>query len=497
MIEVGTMAGTGKTAQAAAPFVHGVPEAVDDGAFRESLTASVRGAVVARGAVPVAVSANKLVSASVAAATGVRAALVSVAIPLRAAAIGETAGSPAKIAVEGSRAQGSAVKVESGDSEVAVPTQVPAVTGRGAVAAVEAAPLAKAIAGADEAAPVSGNKALKVDAGATGKKVAAKSAEAAVSGAAASTGLVSAALETSGSVPVAGVQAIAIAAVPVAAAMAEAQVQAPAGAVAGGGKAAKVGAASGLGKGTGPKKIESAVQGAGKDGPAVAAAVGGPAAGGGAGHGAVKDGAAGTVAQGGVGTAAVAPVSAVAIHAGVVGSAGVKVGASVEAVSTAAGQGAATVPEVKTLAATPNLLEVGIDGGTHGWLRVRAELGQSGEVTASMVAGSASQADTLRRELSAMSTYLAGESVGVSSLVVNAAGAAAGAQDAAMSLGTGAQGSGGDGRAPQGSVGAQGGGTDGGGRGSLEESAGLEFGGAELPAAMYANGSGNWLSVRV
>lgn len=153
--------------------------------------------------------------------------------------------------------------------------------------------------------------------------------------------------------------------------------------------------------------------------------------------------------------------------------------------------------EVKTLAASSNVLEVGIESGTHGWLRVRAELGQTGEVTASMVAASAGQADTLRRELPAISTYLAGESVGVSSLVVNATGAAAGAQDAAMSLGAGTQG-GGDGRAAQGGsvneqAGRQAGNASGSGDGGVE----LEFGGGKLPAAVYANGSGNWLSVRV
>ena len=34
--------------------------------------------------------------------------------------------------------------------------------------------------------------------------------------------------------------------------------------------------------------------------------------------------------------------------------------------------------EVKTLAATPNVLEVGLSDGTHGWLKVRAQVGAGG-----------------------------------------------------------------------------------------------------------------------
>jgi len=74
----------------------------------------------------------------------------------------------------------------------------------------------------------------------------------------------------------------------------------------------------------------------------------------------------------------------------------------------------------QTLVATQNVLEVGITGGAHGWLRIRAELGQTGEVTASLVASNAGAADMLHKQLGALSAFLKSESVGVSSLAVTA-----------------------------------------------------------------------------
>ncbi len=187
------------------------------------------------------------------------------------------------------------------------------------------------------------------------------------------------------------------------------------------------------------------------------------------------------------------------------GAAQTKVSESSAGLQQTAHGGLAQVADVKTLAATPSVLEVGIESGTHGWLRVRAEMGQTGEVTASMVAVSAGQADGLRRELPAMGSYLAGESVAVSALVVNAAGKSSEAMDAAMTSGGSAQ--------QGGQLGGQRGGED---RASRPES-GNEIGNglwmpgvsesgamlsgmagaASIPAAIYANGSGSWLSVRV
>ena len=154
---------------------------------------------------------------------------------------------------------------------------------------------------------------------------------------------------------------------------------------------------------------------------------------------AVKEGAAPVTSQGGPGIVSVAPMVINQGHPGMAVNGAASSQSAGETVAHRTGSAiAARSDDLKTLAGAPNILEVGIDSGTHGWLRVRAELGQTGEVMASVVAGSAGQAETLRREVPAMSSYLAGESVGVSSLVVNAMEQGAReVQDAAMSYGTG------------------------------------------------------------
>jgi hypothetical protein len=86
----------------------------------------------------------------------------------------------------------------------------------------------------------------------------------------------------------------------------------------------------------------------------------------------------------------------------------------------AAGQAAAPQADTRTLIANPNVLEVGLTGGAHGWVRVRAEVGQTGEVQASLVAANAGAADALHKQLGAISAYLKKEAVSVSSLVVAA-----------------------------------------------------------------------------
>ena len=62
--------------------------------------------------------------------------------------------------------------------------------------------------------------------------------------------------------------------------------------------------------------------------------------------------------------------------------------------------------EIRTLVSTPHVLEVGVAAGAHGWLRVRAELGASGEVAASLQPSSAVQEHALGEELGAISDYL-------------------------------------------------------------------------------------------
>jgi hypothetical protein len=74
----------------------------------------------------------------------------------------------------------------------------------------------------------------------------------------------------------------------------------------------------------------------------------------------------------------------------------------------------------RTLTATPTALEVGIQNGTHGWLRVRAEMADSGVVNASVSAASSTGQEMLHRELPALTAYLQEEKVAVNAIVVHA-----------------------------------------------------------------------------
>ena len=69
------------------------------------------------------------------------------------------------------------------------------------------------------------------------------------------------------------------------------------------------------------------------------------------------------------------------------------------------------------LAATPTSLEVGIANGTHGWLKIRAEM-EDGVVTASLLPGSMATQEMLHRELPSLVAYLQEEKLGVNTLVV-------------------------------------------------------------------------------
>jgi hypothetical protein len=69
------------------------------------------------------------------------------------------------------------------------------------------------------------------------------------------------------------------------------------------------------------------------------------------------------------------------------------------------------------LTATPTLLEVGITNGTHGWLKIRAEM-EGGLVTASLSSSSTAGQDILHRELPSLAAFLQDEKIGVNTLVV-------------------------------------------------------------------------------
>jgi hypothetical protein len=147
------------------------------------------------------------------------------------------------------------------------------------------------------------------------------------------------------------------------------------------------------------------------------------------------------------------------------------------------------------LTATPTALEVGIQNGTHGWLKVRAEMAEAGVVNASVSASSVTGREMLHRELPGLTSFLQSEKVAVNAIVVHpmaaeSRGAASGRED-----GSGGQ--------------MQQGGNDGGGHQkginetaldgvdedvSYESLNGIDDDGAS-PLATYVGG-GSWLSVR-
>ncbi|WP_158791924.1 hypothetical protein [Granulicella sp. L60] len=73
----------------------------------------------------------------------------------------------------------------------------------------------------------------------------------------------------------------------------------------------------------------------------------------------------------------------------------------------------------KTFEATPTALEIGVQNGTHGWLKVRAEMTDSGVVNASVSTATAAGQEMLHRELPALTAYLHQEKVAVNMVVVN------------------------------------------------------------------------------
>ncbi len=150
----------------------------------------------------------------------------------------------------------------------------------------------------------------------------------------------------------------------------------------------------------------------------------------------------------------------------------------------------------RTLAATPTSLEVGIQNGTHGWLKVRAEMTDGGVVNASVSAASSAGQEMLHRELPALTAYLQEEKVAVNTVIVHAPSGAG--TDARSSSGT----DGASGQTPQRSNG----GED--QHQNLKKATlndsneamtyrslhGVDEDGS-LPLAAYAGG-GSWLSVR-
>jgi hypothetical protein len=85
-----------------------------------------------------------------------------------------------------------------------------------------------------------------------------------------------------------------------------------------------------------------------------------------------------------------------------------------------AGISRSTEPMPQTLAATPTALEVGIPDGTHGWVKVRAEMTDGGMVNAWVSSSSTAGQEMLHRELPSLTAYLQSERVAVNTVVIPA-----------------------------------------------------------------------------
>ncbi len=78
-----------------------------------------------------------------------------------------------------------------------------------------------------------------------------------------------------------------------------------------------------------------------------------------------------------------------------------------------------TLPHT-TLSSSPTSLEVGVVSGTHGWLKIRAELNASGTIDASLTGTSTATTGKLHNDLPALSSFLQDEKVALGSLNVAA-----------------------------------------------------------------------------
>lgn len=150
----------------------------------------------------------------------------------------------------------------------------------------------------------------------------------------------------------------------------------------------------------------------------------------------------------------------------------------------------------RTLAVTPTSIEVGVADGTHGWLKIRAEIADGGAVTTSLSTSSSAGQEMLHRELPSLTAFLQSEHVAVNAVVVQPTLAGS-----AGSMNSFAGASGGHGHSPQGN-------TQGDGRQSptntTSNHAGAsvlysgpgDAGGDEALSSGFFAGGGSWLSVR-
>ncbi len=154
----------------------------------------------------------------------------------------------------------------------------------------------------------------------------------------------------------------------------------------------------------------------------------------------------------------------------------------------------ATQPgDVRTLASTPQTLEVGVATGTHGWLRVRAEMGSAGEVVASVVASSPVTAEALHRGLPALHEYLAHEQMGLVSVEIASPRVPVPSPDQGIAAGVESQAGAREQQAQQGQQAAAGTSAD-----DAQPWLGEELStSSEMPFLQSPGRGGGWLSVRV
>ena len=154
----------------------------------------------------------------------------------------------------------------------------------------------------------------------------------------------------------------------------------------------------------------------------------------------------------------------------------------------------------RMLSSTPTSLEVGVANGSHGWLKIRAELTDGGTVNASVSAATSVGQEMLHRELPSLAAYLRSEGLGVNTVAVHATATATEARDFSGGVSGGEQ----HGQTQGGSQGGEAGqGVTGIDADRLDESTSpVRVEGSDedaLSSAVYGEGGlggGAWLSVR-
>ena len=79
------------------------------------------------------------------------------------------------------------------------------------------------------------------------------------------------------------------------------------------------------------------------------------------------------------------------------------------------------LPGYTAMQATPNVLEIGLNNGTLGWVQVRAERNVLGQLDATVTASTFAGTEALRHDLPALNSFLLSESVDLSTVTVTQA----------------------------------------------------------------------------